>query len=339
LAIRLERKIIYDEFMARYNEKVKLKRSNLEVTRLSLGTAPLGGLFASVSDKDGDELLNSALDLGINYFDTAPQYGHGVAEIRLGRALQNAKVPFVVETKVGRVLKRVEGVEPEKWFPDAPRDIVPIYDYSKAGIRQSFEESLERLGLPHIDIVLMHDAEDYIPDAINNAFPVLADLRSQGLIKAIGLGMNYVEPALEIMKNTDLDIALIAGRYTLLDQVAQEELFPYALAHNIDISMGGVLNSGVLANPAPGATYNYLPASDEIIARAKKICDFLKEREIPLIAAAVQFPMRHPAVTSIVTGPRNVSELQTYIDGFDFPIPESVWVDLENSGLVERLRG
>ena len=325
--------------MARYNEKVKLKRSELEVTRLSLGTAPLGGLFASVTDKDGDELVNSALDLGINYFDTAPQYGHGVAEIRLGRVLQNAKVPFVVETKVGRVLKRVEGVEPEKWFPDAPRDIVPIYDYSKAGIRQSFEESLERLGLPHIDIVLMHDSEDYIPEAIDNAFPVLADLRSQGLIKAIGLGMNYVEPALEIMKNTDLDIALIAGRYTLLDQIAQEELFPYALAHNIDISMGGVLNSGVLANPAPGATYNYLPASDEIIARAKKICDFLKERNVPLIAAAVQFPMRHPAVTSVITGPRNVSELQTYIDGFDFPIPESVWVDLENSGLVERLRG
>jgi len=324
--------------MARYNEKVKLKRSNLEVTRLSLGTAPLGGLFASVSDKDGDELLNGALDLGISYFDTAPQYGHGVAEIRLGRALQNAKVPFVIETKVGRVLKRVEGVEPEKWFPDAPRDIVPIYDYSKAGIRQSFEESLERLGLPHIDIVLMHDAENYIPEAINNAFPVLADLRSQGLIKAIGLGMNYVEPALEIMKNTDLDIALIAGRYTLLDQIAQEELFPYALANNIDISMGGVLNSGVLANPAPGATYNYLPASDEMIAKAKKICDFLKERSVPLIAAAVQFPMRHPAVTSIVTGPRNVSELQTYVDGFDFPIPESVWADLENSGLVERLK-
>ena len=324
--------------MARYNEKVKLKRSNLEVTRLSLGTAPLGGLFASVSDKDGDELLNGALDLGISYFDTAPQYGHGVAEIRLGRALQNAKVPFVIETKVGRVLKRVEGVEPEKWFPDAPRDIVPIYDYSKAGIRQSFEESLERLGLPHIDIVLMHDAEDYIPEAINNAFPVLAELRSQGLIKAVGLGMNYVEPALEIMKNTDLDIALIAGRYTLLDQIAQEELFPHALAHNIDISMGGVLNSGVLANPAPGATYNYLPASDEIIARAKKICDFLQERNIPLIAAAVQFPMRHPAVTSVVTGPRNFSELQTYVDSFDLPIPESVWVDLENSGLVERLR-
>ena len=324
--------------MARYSEKVKLKRSNLEVTRISLGTAPLGGLFASVSDKDGDELLNRALDLGINYFDTAPQYGHGIAEKRVGKVLRNAKVPFIVETKVGRVLKHVEGVEPEKWFPDAPRDIVPVYDYSKDGIKRSFEESLERLGLPHIDIVLMHDAEDYIPEAIENAFPVLADLRSQGLIKAIGLGMNYVEPALQIMKNTDLDIALIAGRYTLLDQIAQEELFPYALAHNIDISMGGILNSGVLANPAPGATYNYLPASDEIVARAKTICDFLKERNVPLIAAAVQFPMRHPAVTAVVTGPRNVSELQTYVDSFDFPIPESVWVDLENSGLVERLK-
>lgn len=324
--------------MARYSEKVKLKRSDLQVTRMSLGTAPLGGLFASVSDKDGDELLNGALDLGINYFDTAPQYGHGIAEKRVGKALRNAKVPFIIETKVGRVLKHVEGVEPEKWFPDAPRDIVPIYDYSKEGIKRSFEESLERLGLPHIDIVLMHDAEDYIPEAIENAFPVLADLKRQGLIKAIGLGMNYVEPALEIMRETELDIALIAGRYTLLDQIAQEELFPYALEHNIDISMGGVLNSGVLANPVAGATYNYLPASDEIIARAKKICDFLKERNVPLIAAAVQFPMRHPAVTSVVTGPRNASELQTYADSFDFPIPESVWVDLENSGLVERMK-
>ena len=324
--------------MARYNEKVKLKRADLQVTRMSFGTAPLGGLFASVSDKDGDELVNHALDLGINYFDTAPQYGHGIAEIRVGRVLQRAKTPFVIETKVGRVLNRVEGVEPEKWFPDAPRDIVPVYDYSKEGIKRSFHESLERLGLPHIDIVLMHDSENFIPEAINNAFPVLADLKRQGLIKAIGLGMNYVEPALEIMRETELDIALIAGRYTLLDQIAQEELFPYALAHNIDISMGGVLNSGVLANPAPGATYNYLPASDEIIARAKKICDFLKERNVPLIAAAVQFPMRHPAVTSVITGPRNASELQTYVDSFDFPIPESVWVDLENSGLVERLK-
>lgn len=323
--------------MARYSEKVKLKRSNLEVTRMGLGTAPLGGLFKSVTDQDGEDLLRGALEHGINYFDTAPQYGHGVAEIRVGKALRGAKNPFVIETKVGRVLRHVEGVEPEQWFPDAPRNIVPIYDYSSDGIRRAFEESLDRLGLPHIDIVLMHDAEDYIKEAIENAFPVLADLRSQGLIKAIGLGMNYVEPALEIMKDTDLDIALIAGRFTLLDQVAQKELFPYALKNNIDISMGGVLNSGVLANPAPGATYNYLPASDEIIAKAKRICDFLKERDVPLLAAALQYPLRHPAVTTVIVGPRNRGELETNIENFEYKLPEGLWNDLEEAGLVEKL--
>jgi D-threo-aldose 1-dehydrogenase len=330
-------KIIYDEFMARYSEKVKLKRSNLEVTRMGLGTAPLGGLFKSVTDADGEDMLQAALDLGINYFDTAPQYGHGVAEIRVGKALRSAKTPFVIETKVGRVLRHVEGVEPEQWFPDAPRNIVPVYDYSADGIKQAFEESLERLGLPHIDIVLMHDAEDYIKEATENAFPVLADLRSQGLIKAIGLGMNYVEPALEIMKGTDLDIALIAGRFTLLDQVAQNELFPYALKNNIDISMGGVLNSGVLANPVAGATYNYLPASDEIIAKAKKIGDFLKERDVPLMAAALQFPHRHPAVTSVIIGPRNREELEANIENFEHKLPDNLWTELEDAGLVAKL--
>ena len=323
--------------MARYSEKVKLKRSHLEVTRMGLGTAPLGGLFKSVTDHDGEELLQTALNLGINYFDTAPQYGHGVAEIRVGKALREAKNPFVIETKVGRVLRHVEGVEPEQWFPDAPRNIVPVYDYSAGGIKQAFEESLERLGLPHIDIVLMHDAEDYIKEATENAFPVLADLRSQGLIKAIGLGMNYVEPALEIMKGTDLDIALIAGRFTLLDQVAQKELSPYALENNIDISMGGVLNSGVLANPVAGATYNYLPASDEVIARAKAIGEFMKERGVPLLAAALQFPHRHPAVTTVIVGPRNRAELETNIEHFEYQLPDNLWTELEDSGLVEKL--
>jgi D-threo-aldose 1-dehydrogenase len=183
----------------------------------------------------------------------------------------------------------------------------------------------------------MHDAEDYLKEAINDAFPVLADLRSQGMIKAIGLGMNYVEPALEIMKNTDLDIALIAGRFTLLDQVAQHELFPYALAHNIDITMGGVLNSGVLANPVAGATYNYLPASDEIIARAAKIGDFLKERGVPLIAAALQFPLRHPAVTSVLTGPRTGAELRSNAEDFDRALPAGIWKELEDANLIEKL--
>ena len=323
--------------MARHNQKVKLKRSDLEVTRLSLGTAPLGGLFKSVTDADGDELLNSALDVGINYFDTAPQYGHGVAEIRLGKALRGAKVPFVVETKVGRVLRHDPNAEIFPWFPDAPRDLVPVFDYSPDGIRRAFDESLERIGLDHLDIVLMHDAEDHVKEAIENAFPVLAEYRSQGLIKAVGIGINHAEQALQIMKGTDLDIALIAGRYSLLDQISHRELFPYALAHNIDISMGGVLNSGVLANPVAGATYNYLPASDEIIARAAKIGEFLKARNIHLLAAALQFPLRHPAVTSVLTGPRTAAELLENVDAFNLELPADIWAELEDANLIERI--
>ena len=322
--------------MARHNQKVKLKRSDLEVTRLSLGTAPLGGLFKSVTDADGDELLNTALDVGINYFDTAPQYGHGVAEIRLGKALRGAKVPFVVETKVGRVLRHDPNAEIFPWFPDAPRDLVPVFDYSPDGIRRAFDESLERMGLDHLDIVLMHDAEDHVKEAIENAFPVLAEYRSQGLIKAVGIGINQAKEALQIMKGTDLDIALIAGRYSLLDQISHHELFPYALAHNIDISMGGVLNSGVLANPVAGATYNYLPASDEIIARAAKIGEFLKARNIPLLAAALQFPLRHPAVTSVLTGPRTAAELLENVDAFNLELPADIWAELEDANLIER---
>jgi D-threo-aldose 1-dehydrogenase len=323
--------------MARHNEKVKLKRSDLEVTRLSLGTAPLGGLFKSVSDQDGDELLNTALDIGINYFDTAPQYGHGVAEIRLGKALRGAKVPFVVETKVGRVLRHDPNAEIFPWFPDAPRDLVPVFDYSPDGIRRAFDESLERMGLDHLDIVLMHDAEEHVKEAIENAFPVLAEYRAQGLIKAVGIGINHAEQALQIMKGTDLDIALIAGRYTLLDQISHRELFPYALAHNVDIVMGGVLNSGVLANPVAGATYNYLPASDEIISRAAKIGEFLKARNIPLLAAALQFPLRHPAVTSILTGPRTAAELLENVDAFNSQLPADIWTELEEANLIERI--
>ncbi|MFY8254368.1 MAG: aldo/keto reductase, partial [Candidatus Planktophila sp.] len=202
---------------------------------------------------------------------------------------------------------------------------------------RAFDESLERMGLDHLDIVLMHDCEKHVKEAIENAFPVLAEYRSQGLIKAVGIGINHAEEALQIMKGTDLDIALIAGRYSLLDQISHRELFPYALAHNIDISMGGVLNSGVLANPVAGATYNYLPASDEIISRAAKIGEFLKARNIPLLAAALQFPLRHPAVTSVLTGPRTAAELLENVDAFNLELPADIWAELEDANLIERI--
>jgi len=323
--------------MARHNQKVGMKRVDLELTRLSLGTAPLAGLFKSVDISESDQLINTALDSGMNYFDTAPLYGHGLAEERLGRILSKASKPYVLQTKVGRVLNWVEKTDPVPWFPDADPHIQPVFDYSAEGIKRSFNESLERMGVGHIDIALMHDAENHIPQAINEAYPVLADLKRQGIIKAIGIGINFCDVAIEIMKNVDLDIALLAGRYTLLDQSAQNKLLPYALERNVDITIGGVFNSGVLADPKPGATFEYLPASDEIIAKAQAIGAFLKNLGIPLTAAALQFPLRHPAVTSVLTGSRNSAELKSNMADFDLELPADIWSQLEDAGLIEKM--
>ena len=314
-----------------------MKRTSLELSRLSLGTAPLAGLFAPVKDEESDALIKTSLSQGINYFDTAPLYGHGSAEKRLGRILTSVTEPYVLETKVGRVLKQVDKANPMPWFPDADPHIEPVFDYSRDGILKSLEDSLSRLGVSHIDIALMHDCENHVEEAINNAFPVLHTLKSQGIIKAIGVGLNFPDVAMRIMSEVDLDIALIAGRYTLLDQSAQRDLLPYAIERNVDITIGGVFNSGVLANPVKGATFEYLPASDEIVAKAQKIGAFLKERGIPLTAAALQFPLRHPAVTSVLTGSRNSQELLSNIADFDLELPQDIWSELEDAGLIERL--
>ena len=323
--------------MSRHNQKIGMKRVDLELTRLSLGTAPLAGLFKSVDISESDQLIHTALDNGMNYFDTAPLYGHGLAEERLGRILGKVSQSFVLQTKVGRVLNWVEKADPVPWFPDADPHIQPVFDYSADGIKRSLDESLKRLGVDQIDIALMHDAENHISEAINIAYPVLADLKRQGIIKAIGIGINFCDVAIEIMKNVDLDIVLLAGRYTLLDQSAQNKLLPYALERRVDITIGGVFNSGVLADPKPGATFEYLPASDEIIKKAQEIGAFLKNLGIPLTAAALQFPLRHPAVTSVLTGSRNSKELLANAADFDLELPEDIWNQLENAGLIEKM--
>jgi D-threo-aldose 1-dehydrogenase len=314
-----------------------MKRVDLELTRLSLGTAPLAGLFKSVDISESDQLIHTALDNGMNYFDTAPLYGHGLAEERLGRILGKVSQPFVLQTKVGRVLNWVEKADPVPWFPDADPHIQPVFDYSADGIKRSLEDSLNRLGVDHIDIALMHDAENHIEQAIKIAYPVLADLKRQGIIKAVGIGINFCDVAIEIMKNVDLDIVLLAGRYTLLDQSAQNKLLPYALERKVDITIGGVFNSGVLADPKPGATFEYLPASDEIIKKAQDIRAFLSKQGIPLTAAALQFPLRHPAVTSVLTGSRNSKELLANMADFDLELPEDIWSQLEGAGLIETM--
>ena len=323
--------------MIRHNTKVNIAGTDLQVTKLGLGTAPLGGLFTSVLDTDSDELINSAFDNEINFFDTAPQYGHGTAEIRLGRILKNIGKPYVLETKVGRVLNATEAAD-KAWFADANPHLEPIFDFSAEGVKRSIEESLARLGVDHIDLALLHDAEDHLDTAIREGYPVLDDYRRQGIIKGVGMGLNLCAPSVRIMKECDLNVALIAGRYTLLDQEAQDELFPLAMKKNVSILAAGVYNSGVLANPNPGATYNYLPASEEIINRARAIGEFLKARNVSLTAAALQFPLRHQAVTVVLTGSRSKAELESNIEDFNTDLPTNIWSELEASGLIQPLK-
>ena len=323
--------------MIRHNTKVNIAGTELEVTKLGLGTAPLGGLFTSVLDSESDELINYAFDSGLNFFDTAPLYGHGVAEIRLGRILKNIDRPYVLQTKVGRVLNPTDSAD-KSWFADANPHLEPIFDFSADGVKRSIEESLQRLGVDRIDIALLHEAEDHLDTAIHEAYPVLDDYRRQGVIKGIGMGINFCAPAVRIMKECDLNVALIAGRYTLLDQEAEDELFPLAIEKRVSILAAGVYNSGVLANPNPGATYDYLPASDEIISRARAIGEFLKERNVSLTAAALQFPLRHPAVTVVLTGSRSKAELASNISDFNTDLPANIWSDLEAAGLIQPLK-
>jgi len=326
--------------MARHSELVKIPRIDRYISKLALGTAPLGGLFTAVSDEHGQATILAALDSGINFIDTAPLYGHGNAERMIGSALSKTNKKYVISTKVGRVLKKfapeeiagkVEGLAP---FMGVDPTIFPVFDFSRDGILRSIQESLERLNISSIDIALIHDADDRIDEAIKNSYPVLDELRSQGVIKGIGVGMNICSYATKAVKEMDLDVILIAGRYSLLDQSAQEVLFKECLKKQTGVMVGGVYNSGVLANPVPESTYNYLPVTPDILSKVKQIQELLLEFNISLTAAAIQFPLRHPAVTCVITGSRSVTELNANIEDFDQDIPDAAWNALEDSGLI-----
>ena len=326
--------------MARHSELVKIPRIDRYISKLALGTAPLGGLFTAVSDEHGQATILAALDSGINFIDTAPLYGHGNAERMIGSALSKTNKKYVISTKVGRVLKKfapeeiagkVEGLAP---FMGVDPTIFPVFDFSRDGILRSIQESLERLNISSIDIALIHDADDRIDEAIKNSYPVLDELRSQGVIKGSGVGMNICSYATKAVKEMDLDVILIAGRYSLLDQSAQEVLFKECLKKQTGVMVGGVYNSGVLANPVPESTYNYLPVTPEILSKVKQIQELLLEFNISLTAAAIQFPLRHPAVTCVITGSRSVTELNANIEDFDRDIPDAAWNALEDSGLI-----
>ena len=329
--------------MARHSELVKIPRIDRYISKLALGTAPLGGLFTAVSDEQGQATVLAALDSGINFIDTAPLYGHGNAERMIGSVLSKTNKEYVISTKVGRVLKKfapeeiagkVDGLAA---FIGVDPTIFPVFDFSRDGILRSIKESLERLNISSIDIALIHDADDRIDEAIKNSYPVLDELRSQGVIKGIGVGMNICSYATKAVREMDLDVILIAGRYSLLDQSAQEVLFKECLKKQTGVMVGGVYNSGVLANPTPESTYNYVPVTPEILSKVKQIQALLLDFDISLTAAAIQFPLRHPAVTCVLTGSRSVTELNANIKDFDQTIPDAAWKALEDAGLINRI--
>jgi D-threo-aldose 1-dehydrogenase len=315
-------------------ERVRLGRTALTVTRFGLGTAPLAGLFQEVDEAYALAVIERAWDAGVRFFDTAPLYGHGLAEIRLGKVLrQKPRDEFTLASKVGRLLRADVPPEPGQSFRGTP-PVNPTFDFSYDGAMRSVEESLERLGLDRIDILHIHDPDDHYDEALNGAYRALDRLRGDGTIGAVSAGMNQAEMLTRFAREADFDCFLLAGRYTLLDQVALNELLPECVERGIAIIAGGVYNSGVLADPKPGAHYNYQTAPADLIERAQKIRDVCGRHRVPLKAAAVQFPLGHPAVGCVVVGCRSVAQLDESIAMFELDIPPDLWGDLKAEGLL-----
>jgi D-threo-aldose 1-dehydrogenase len=315
---------------------VALGRSGLRVSALSLGTAPLGNLFAPVAEKDADATVRAALEAGLTFVDTAPHYGLGLAERRLGRLLAGLpRDSFVLSTKVGRLVRPLapgETADPEG-FADTP-PAKRVWDFSGDGVRRSLEESLERLGLDRVDIVLVHDPDDHEREASEQAFPALAELRHQGVVRAIGAGMNQAEMLTRFVRDLELDLVLVAGRYSLLDQRALAELLPTCAARGTAVVVGGVFNSGLLADPRPGATFDYAPAPPELVARAVRLAEVCARHGTPLRAAALAFPFGHPAVASVLVGARSAAEVEDAVACFQRPVPDVLWAELVATGLL-----
>jgi D-threo-aldose 1-dehydrogenase len=297
---------------------------------LGLGCAPLGGLFRSMTDAQSRAVVRRAREAGMRYFDTAPLYGHGTSEHRLGAALRvGGRRDFVVSTKVGRlVVPDPQGCS--ELFADAPPSRV-VFDFSRDGILRSLDESLNRLGLDRVDIVYLHDPDDFADRAIAVAYPVLHALRDQGVVGAIGVGMNQPALPTRFVRETDIDVVLLAGRYTLLDRSGADELLPACLERGVSVVAGGVYNSGVLADPRPGVPYNYATAPPEVLARARRLEARCASYGVPLKAAAIQFPLRHPAVACVLASARNVDELEENLAMFGFEVPAPLWAELEET--------
>ena len=325
-----------------------LGRSDVKVTRLGFGTAPIGGLYAAVSDDAAIAVVDHAWQIGVRYFDTAPLYGYGNAERRVGAGLaERPRDEFAVSTKVGRLVVRQDSLasdadvdrqerdgENDAFYRGTPSGARLIFDFSYDGVMRSVEDSLQRLGLDRIDVLFIHDPDEHWQAAIDGAYPALHHLREQGVVGAIGAAMDQAEMLVQFARHGDFDAFLVAGRYTLLDQIALDELLPLCVEKGIGVVIGGVMNSGILADPRPGSPFNYSPADPSWLQRAQRLKAVCDRHGVTLKAAAVQFVLAHPAVTTIVAGVRRPEHLDEYPMLMRERIPLGLWDELRAERLL-----
>ena len=304
-------------------QKVRIGKTSLRVTRLGLGCS---GLARSNSDEEATSTVRTAFKQGINYLDTAPLYGRGLSEKRLGYVLNNVKRrEFVISTKIGRLVRNIEvGSSME----------VP-FDYSREGVLRSIESSLGRLGIESVDILYIHDPDNNYNQAIEQAYPTLNELRSSGVIKAVGAGMNQWEMELRFAKEGNFDCFLLAGRYTLLEQTALREFLPYCQKNNISVIIGGPYNSGILASKKQEGRYNYREPPQDIIQKTRKIKTVCDEFNVPMKAAALQFVLAHPAVSSVIPGTKSPEHQEENLLMMKHKIPHEFWRKLKEDKLID----
>ncbi|MCV6593686.1 MAG: aldo/keto reductase [Silicimonas sp.] len=325
--------------------KNKFGRVDLEVSAFSFGTAPIGNIFREIDDATSDAMIQTAWDAGIRYYDTAPMYGHGLAELRTGHSLRwKERDDFVLSSKVGRKLipARKADIDYVPWT-NAGRFVME-FDYTYDGTMRAFEDSLQRLALESMDIAFIHDIDvftrgdeqpEVFKQAMDGSWKALEKLRDEGVVKAIGVGVNEWEVCHEALKQRDFDCFLLAGRYTLLEQESLDHFLPLCEERGAAVVVGGGFNSGILATGAvEGAKYNYAPAPAEIMEKVAKIEQVCAAHNVPLPAAALQFVVAHPAVPSFIAGTRTVDQLTKNLEWFSHPIPGDFWAELKHAGLL-----
>ncbi len=314
----------------------RVGQTELSVTELGFGTVALG-LLEDADEEIGAAAVARALERGVSLFDTAPYYGNGRAELRLGRALRGVpRESFRISSKVGRIVEAADEGRPNAWQPP--------FDYTYDGVMRSFETSLRRLGLDRLDVLMLHDigavthAERhaaFFADAMGSGYRALDELKRSGAVTAIGIGVNEWQVLEEAIAAARFDVFLLAGRYTLLEQKALDSFLPKCVEQGVSVFVGGPFNSGILAKgPMPGVWYNYAPAPEDILARVKQIQAICERHGVSLPTAALRFPVAHPAVASVVFGPRTADELDINVDQFTTAIPAAMWGELQSAGLL-----